>query len=47
MHPDDPLVDATPLVPGLVLDLRYATPHNAFREAVLEGIKAREHYTGI
>jgi D-alanyl-D-alanine dipeptidase len=27
---DDPLVDAAPLVPGLVLDLRYATAQNPF-----------------
>ena len=29
-----PLVDATAAVPGLVLDLRYATPHNLVGEAL-------------
>jgi D-alanyl-D-alanine dipeptidase len=32
----DPLVDATPIVPGLVLDLRYATLRNPFHEAVYD-----------
>ena len=32
----DPLVDAAPLVPGLVLDLRYATAANPFGRAVYE-----------
>ena len=33
---DDPLVDAAALVPGLVLDLRYARADNAFRRAVYD-----------
>lgn len=33
---DDPLVDAAHIVPGLVLDLRYATTNNPFREVVYD-----------
>lgn len=33
---EDPLVDAAPLVPGLVLDIRYATAKNPFGRAVYD-----------
>jgi D-alanyl-D-alanine dipeptidase len=36
MSPDDPLVDAAPYVPGLVLDLRYATCRNPFQQVVYD-----------
>jgi hypothetical protein len=31
---DDPLVDAAPLVPGLIVQLAYATPRNVMGRAL-------------
>jgi zinc D-Ala-D-Ala dipeptidase len=34
--PEDPILDAAPLVPGLVLEIRYATADNPFHRAVYD-----------